>query len=307
MLLVALASVFALQAQPSSELLQIPVGELVFQARVAGPADGEPVLLLHGFPETSYAWRHQLEALGAAGFRAVAPDQRGYSPGARPADAAEYGMSFLVDDVVGIADALGFDRFHLVGHDWGGAVSWVVATVHGSRVRTLTVLSTPHYAAFGSARAVEGSDQAERSSYMDRWAKSGAEAEFLDDGAAGLRKCFDAPFFTPKDVQVYVKALGTPEAMRAALNWYTAMAASAPGAGGGGPPPRVAPVRVPTLYLWGTEDSAFGRATAEATPTYVTAPYRFEMFVGSGHWLMEQEPARVNALLLEHLRREHGD
>lgn len=307
MLHLALLSALVLQGGRSSDLIQIPVGELVFQARVAGPADGEPVLLLHGFPETSYAWRHQLEALGKAGFRAVAPDQRGYSPGARPTDADEYAMSFLVDDVIGIADALGFERFHLVGHDWGGAVAWVVATVHGSRVRTLTVLSTPHYAAFGSARANEGSDQAQRSSYMERWAKPGAEAEFLDDDAAGLRACFDAPFFTPEDVQVYVKALGTPAAMRAALNWYTAMAASAPGAGGGGPPPRVAPVRVPTLYVWGTEDPAFGRAAAEATPAYVTGPYHFEMLVGSGHWLAEQEPARIDALLLEHLRRGEGD
>jgi pimeloyl-ACP methyl ester carboxylesterase len=297
LLLTALAGL-----RPADDLLQIPVGELVFQARVAGPADGQPVLLLHGFPETSYAWRHQLQALGQAGFRAVAPDQRGYSPGARPEAVEEYAMSFLVDDVIGIADALGFERFHLVGHDWGGAVAWVVATVHADRIHSLTVVSTPHYAAFASARSRSGSDQAERSSYMQRWAQPGAEAEFLADDAAGLRACFDAPFFTPQDVQEYVAALGSPPAMRAALHWYGAMASSGTGSGGGGPPPRVAPVRVPTLYVWGTEDSAFGREAAQATPAYVTGPYRFERMIGSGHWLMEQEPARVNALLLEHLR-----
>jgi pimeloyl-ACP methyl ester carboxylesterase len=130
--------------------VRIPVGEDTFDARVAGPEDGELVLLLHGFPQTSYSWRSQLEALGAAGYRAVAPDQRGYSAGARPAEVERYAIPALVGDVIAIADELGGHRFHLVGHDWGAAVAWQVAGRHQDRLRSLTVLSVPHPSASAS-------------------------------------------------------------------------------------------------------------------------------------------------------------
>ena len=129
--------------------VELAVGDLVFDARAEGPADGELVLLLHGFPQTSLSWRHQLGALAAAGYRAVAPDQRGYSPGARPADVAEYRIERLVGDVLGFADALGVERFHLVGHDWGGAVAWQVAGRHPERLRTVTSLSRKNGSASG--------------------------------------------------------------------------------------------------------------------------------------------------------------
>lgn len=143
---------------PGLERITIPVGDLVFDALATGPAAGELVMLLHGFPQTGYAYSSQLAALGSAGYRAVAPDQRGYSPGARPAAAEAYAMSNLVSDVIGMADALGREEFHLVGHDWGGAVAWVTATRFPRRVRTLTVLSTPHFAAFGAELADPESD-----------------------------------------------------------------------------------------------------------------------------------------------------
>jgi len=143
------------------ERIELAVGAYTFGARAEGPPDGDLVLLLHGFPETSYEWRHQLAALGAAGHRAVAPDQRGYSPGARPAAVAEYAVEHLVADVGGFADALGADRFHLVGHDWGGFVAWYAGGSFPGRVRTLTVVSTPHPVAF--AAALRGTDQQERS------------------------------------------------------------------------------------------------------------------------------------------------
>ena len=123
-------------------------GELVFDVLVAGPDDGPAVILLHGFPETAQSWVHQTPVLAAAGYRVIAPDQRGYSPDARPTEVTAYRTDRLVADVVGLADALGVDRFHLVGHDWGGAVAWQVAGRHPDRLLTLTVLSTPHPAAF---------------------------------------------------------------------------------------------------------------------------------------------------------------
>ncbi|MDP8987695.1 MAG: alpha/beta hydrolase, partial [Actinomycetota bacterium] len=134
----------------------MPVGVETFDARVSGPEDGPLVLLLHGFPQTSAMWRRLLDALGAAGFRAVAPDQRGYSPGARPPDDDRYALDRLVADVLAMADQMGGHTFHLVGHDWGGIVAWRLAGQHRQRVRRLAVLSTPHPAAL--ARALSGAD-----------------------------------------------------------------------------------------------------------------------------------------------------
>src|SRR3954469_15289780 len=166
--------------------MQIVVGEETFEARVAGPEDGEVVLLLHGFPQTSWSWRSQLEALGAAGYRAVAPDQRGYSPGARPTEVEAYAVDHLVGDVVGIADALGVERFHLVGHDWGAAVAWVTAAYHPERLLTLTSVATPHLTPF--SRSIREGEQQAKSAYMAQLRDPGAEAFFLDDGAARLRR-----------------------------------------------------------------------------------------------------------------------
>src|SRR5262245_4062989 len=156
-----------------TEMVELGANGLTFRARVAGPADGRVVLLLHGFPQTSRCWAAQLDALAAAGHRAVAVDQRGYSPGARPADPRPSAMAHLVDDVLGIVDALGTDQVDLVGHDFGGAVAWTVAGHHPDKVRTLTVASSPHPAAFVQAyqaktQAPDGSasDQNQRSGYM---------------------------------------------------------------------------------------------------------------------------------------------
>src|SRR6478672_12526902 len=131
--------------------IEIPVGDLVFDATLAGPTDGPLVILLHGFPETSHCWRNQIAALTAAGYRVLAPDQRGYSPRARPEEVGVYDGPHLRADVIAFADHLGAERFHLVGHDWGGAVAWQVAGRHADRLRTLTVLSTPHPGAFRAA------------------------------------------------------------------------------------------------------------------------------------------------------------
>jgi pimeloyl-ACP methyl ester carboxylesterase len=129
--------------------LEIDANGLTFTARAAGPHDGRRVLLLHGFPQTSWSWRAQLEDLGRAGYRAVAPDQRGYSIGARPRAVEDYRLEHLQSDVLALADAMEMGTFDLVGHDWGGMVAWVVAARHPDRVRSLTVVSTPQRAGSG--------------------------------------------------------------------------------------------------------------------------------------------------------------
>jgi pimeloyl-ACP methyl ester carboxylesterase len=267
---------------------------LVFTAREAGPDDGAPVLLLHGFPETSRCWAAQLDALAAVGRRAVAFDQRGYSPGARPDDVAAYKPAALVSDVLQVADACGFDRFDLVGHDFGGMVAWMAAGHHPDRVRALTVASTPHPAAF-KASYQASSDQNERSGYMRsfRAAERGeAEAQLLADDAAGLRAVYAG---LPLDaVDEYVAVLSEPGALVAAIDWYRSMSGKASAA--------TPAAEVPTLYVWSDRDPSLGRDAAEATAELVSGPYRFEVLEGVGHWIPELAADRFTPLLLEHLQ-----
>lgn len=277
--------------------LELAVGDLVFDARAEGPDDGALVLLLHGFPQTSFSWRHQLPALAAAGFHAVAPDQRGYSPRARPADVGEYRFDRLVGDVLGFADALGADRFHLVGHDWGGAVAWQVAGRHSDRLVTVTSVSTPHPAAFG--RAIRDGDQRDRSSYIEFFRSPSAEPFFLDNDAAGLRTLYTASALPEDAVEEYVRVLTQPGAMTGALDWYrSADLGLVEGLG---------PITTPTMYVWSTYDPALGREAAEATAGCVEGPYRFEVLEEVSHWIPEQAPARLNELLLAHLGGAESD
>ena len=266
---------------------------MVFTARVAGPEDGPPVLLLHGFPQTSRCWAAQLEALGGAGNRAVAFDQRGYSPGARPDDVEAYKPAALVADVLRVADACGFERFDLVGHDFGGMVAWMVAGHHPERVRTLTVASTPHPAAFRSS--YKGSDdQNERSGYMRSFraaARGEVEGQLLADDAAGLRAVYAG--LDAVAVDEYVRVLAQPGALVAAIDWYRSMSGKASAA--------TPPASVPTLYVWSDQDPSLGRDAAEATAALVTGPYRFEVLEGVGHWIPELAADRFTPLLLEHL------
>jgi pimeloyl-ACP methyl ester carboxylesterase len=269
-------------------------GPMVFDALVAGPVGGPAVLLLHGFPETSVSWRQQMPVLAAAGYRVVAPDQRGYSPRARPGVVEAYRTDRLVADVVDLADALGIDQFHLVGHDWGGAVAWQVAGRHPDRLLTLTVLSTPHPSAFRVALAGEaGRDQGERSGYVQFFRAEGTEHTMLADDAALLRLVYAGSGLSDTESAPYLAAMGSPEALGAALNWYRgADITLVDGLG---------PIVTPTLYVWSTDDVALGRAAAEATAAFVEGPYRFVALEGIDHWVAEHAPEAVNRLLLEHL------
>jgi pimeloyl-ACP methyl ester carboxylesterase len=276
------------------DLTEIAVGAYSFDALVDGPDDGELVLLLHGFPQTSASWHYQIEALAAAGYRAIAPDQRGYSPRARPTELGAYALPELVGDVIGFADVLGAERFHLVGHDWGGAVAWQVAGRHPDRLQTLTVVSTPHPDALRRAYQGElGGDQAERSAYMAFFRRPDSQDRLLDNDAAGFRLLFARSGMPEGREQPYLEALGTPQALGAALNWYRM--------GSGADAERLGPITTPTLYVWSTEDVALGSEAAEATAQCVEGPYRFAVIEGVSHWIAEQAPDRLNQLLLEHI------
>ena len=264
---------------------------LTFDARAAGPVDGELVILLHGFPQSSAMWKPQLDALAAAGYRAMAPDQRGYSRRARPPEVDRYHVDRLVEDVLAIADRLGVERFHVIGHDWGAVVAWHVAGRHPDRVRTLTALSVPHPVAFAAALASADGDQRRRSGYISFFREVGtAEDALLAGGLAEMLRWSGYPL----DVHDVVDRMSEPGALTAALNWYRAMDVSLAA---------VPSITVPTLYVWSTGDVALGREGAVATTDHVDAPYRFEVLEGVSHWIPEEVPDVLNRLLLEHLGR----
>lgn len=271
------------------EYLSIPTAAGSFDAIAAGPADGRPVLLLHGFPEAAVSWEHQVAVLGDRGYRAVAPDQRGYSPGVRPELAAEYGMDSIVGDVLAIADELGWSRFDLVGHDWGAAAAWWTASEHPGRLRTLTAVSTPHPGALGNALRTD-EDQQMRSQYMRDWRSSGTEKQMLANNGEALRRMFEWKVPGSR-VDEYVRRLSEPGALTAALNWYRANR----------PRAEIGKVTVPTLYVWSTEDVAFGSTAALDTENWVAGAYSFQMLEDVTHWIPEEVPEVLTALLLEHL------
>ena len=269
------------------ESLRIPSGELVLDAVAVGPADGPPVVLLHGFPQTSWSWRGVWPVLADAGFRVVAPDLRGYSPDARPQDVEAYRVEHLVGDVLAVLDHVG-GTAHVVGHDWGAAVAWHLAGRHAERVRTLTAVSVPHPVAF--AQALRGdADQRAKSQYMRDWRSPDTERALLD---GGLETVFGG--IPAVDAERYLRVLRQPGALTAALGYYRAQSArDLEGLG---------PITSPTLYVWSDEDAALGGTAARATGDHVAGPYRFEVLHGVSHWVPEQAPDRLAALLLEHLR-----
>ena len=268
---------------------QIAARGLVFDTLQWGPDDGRTVLLLHGFPQRNTSWTEVGRRLGEIGLRAVAVNQRGYSPGARPVAVEAYAMPELVADTVAFVDALG-GAVDLVGHDFGGVVGWQVAARHPQRVRTWTALSTPNQLAINDELARSAAAR-ERFGYMRHFREVGvAENALLADRGAGLRALFGTAV-PAEQVDADVEFFAAPGALTAALNWYRAMNRhDAEGLG---------LVRVPTTFLWGSADMAFGRDAAEGTATYVAAPYRFVPLEGAGHWLLEEAVDTVAEAIAE--------
>jgi pimeloyl-ACP methyl ester carboxylesterase len=277
-----------------SETRTIRVAGLDFTVDLHGPADGTPVLMLHGFPQSRAAWRSQGAALGAAGFRTVAPDQRGYSAGARPDGIAPYAAANIVDDALGLMHALGHDRFHLVGHDWGGQIAWLTAVRAPERILSLSVLSRPHPAAFARAFAADP-EQPNRSRHHKAFQDGSAATGLRADDFAALRAMFAGAGVPKATAEAYIATLSPPGALEAAIAWYRA---------GGDRSLRAADVPkvgARTLYVWGDADTTVGPMAAEATGEFVTGPYRFQPIAGAGHFLTDETPDLINRLLLEHI------
>lgn len=271
------------------------IGDLVFDYEDDGPRDAPVVLLLHGFPEDRSSWDRIAEDLQRVGYRTVRPDQRGYSPGARPSAVDAYRLGPLVLDAVGLLDALGVERAHVVGHDWGGAVAWGVASAHPDRVLTLTVLSTPHPAAM--RQAMLRGTQALRSWYMGMFQVPGLAERLL---APGGRMWAAVMRGLPREAKErYSANARRPGALTAMLQWYRALPRDLAR-------PSIAwrRIEVPTLYVWGARDPALGETAARMTGSFVRGPYTFVILPREGHWLPELAAGPVLDVLIPHLQRE---
>jgi pimeloyl-ACP methyl ester carboxylesterase len=261
-----------------------------FDALAAGPADGELVLLLHGFPQTASCWHDALNTLAAAGYRAVAPSQRGYSAGARPTDVDAYRVSELSSDVLGFASALGRTRFHLAGHDWGGSVAWAVAGEHPDAVISLTAVSTPHTAAL--RQALQGPRQRLQMAYIPVLRLPLVPESLFDAGGgiaieALLTATGLSPAHAHRDVAA-LRALGPS----GALNWYRAL---------GTERSHAEPVSVPVLHIWSDRDPAFTREATELTAEHCTGDYHLLELEGGSHWIPDEHWDDVADVVLEHL------
>ena len=200
-------------------MAEITTDQGTFTAEVAGPDDGDLVVLLHGFPQSRHSWRDQVPFLAGHGFLAVAPDGRGYSPGVQPdpaADVQAYGLDRLVADVLDVAAVSrpAVDRFHLVGHDWGGQVAWAVAARHPDRLASLTVLSRPHPEAFKQAIRDDADNQRHRSRHHGRFHDPDTARLLLEDGAHRLRQSLGSSGVPDRHVDEYMAVVGNPARSR---------------------------------------------------------------------------------------------
>jgi pimeloyl-ACP methyl ester carboxylesterase len=269
--------------------MRLSAREFVFEVTVGGTsrAGHAPVLLLHGFPQNAAQWDQVAAALHAAGRTTIAPNQRGYSPDARPSDVDAYAMAECVADAVAILDALDAPEVDVVGHDWGSLVAWHLAAAHPDRVRTLTAVSVPHPEAMGAAIATDADQQA-RSAYIKLFRQAGkAEDLLLEDCGARLRAMFAG--CPPELVDTYVAPMLDRDALTGALNWYRAMTretTACPAVG------------VPTTFVWGDGDLAIGATAARACAAHVAADYRFVPLAGVSHWVPDEAPDALAEAIL---------
>ena len=270
--------------------IQIKARGFTFDALSDGPEEGPLLILLHGLPRTSWEWHHQIPKFAEAGFRVVAPDMRGYSPGARPEGKRKYAVKEFVKDTLAIADELGWaDRpFHLMACSIGAVIAWVVAAKYPTRVATLACINQPHPMAIVDTMATQAADsQREGYTYFSKYREEGREWENFE---TALNR-YDLP---EEELEPYRKALGSDEALRAVFHWYRVLRV-----------PVLKPVVMPTMYIWPRNVTNVKKETAEANAKYVKGPYRFEILEKALNFALQMEPEKTTRLLLEHLA-EHA-
>lgn len=250
---------------------------------------GRPVILLHGFPDSGRLWRHQVPALAEAGFQVIVPDLRGYGRSGKPEAVDAYHLSALAGDVLAVLGDVGVERAHVVGHDWGAALAWALASFAPERVDHLVVLSVGHPATFRRTAA-----QNEKSWYMLLFQFAGIAERWLSDNDwANFRAWAHHP-----DCDAVIGELEAGESLTPALNWYRANVAPESWLS---PPPALPPVQAPTMGIWSTGDVALTEKQMTDSAQNVTGPWRYERIDGPGHWMQLEVPDTINRLLVDFL------
>jgi len=272
--------------------VRVDVDGVGIEFDVTGPDDGPPVLLLHGFPDSARLWRHQARALADAGFRVIAPDLRGFGRSSKPGSVDAYNLLYLAGDVTAVLDSVGASRAHVVGHDWGAALGWGLASLAPDRVDHLVAMSVGHPTAFRHA----GMAQLQRSWYMLLFQFPGVAERWLrDDDWANLRAWSRHP-----DLDELIADLERDGSLTPALNWYRA---NLPAESWVGPPLNLPLVLAPVMGIWSSRDFALTEAQMTGSAPFCTNGFRYERLHGLGHWMQLEGPDHVNALLLDFLPR----
>jgi len=267
----------------------IRIGELNFY--VVDEGSGPAALLLHGFPDSSDLWRNQIPVLVDAGLRVIVPDLRGFGESDKPIEVEAYALPVILQDTLGLLDKLGIERAHVVSHDWGAAVGWLLAALHPDRVNRFVALSVGHGNAFRQA----GLDQREKSWYMLLFQFSGlAEQVLVRDNWKLFR---DLVRHHP-ETEKWIKDLARPGALTAGLNWYRANAGPEMFLAEPQPLPKV---QAPTLAVWSSWDAYLTEAQVVRSAEWVTGSWQYERLEGASHWMQFDQPARLNDLLVKFL------
>jgi pimeloyl-ACP methyl ester carboxylesterase len=263
---------------------------------LAGPKDGKPVILLHGFPEFWYGWHKQMTALAEAGFRVIVPDQRGYNLSEKPKGVRSYSLKELTADILGLIDALGYDKVYLAGHDWGAAVAWMLAVWHPERFHKLAILNVPH------PKVMSDTVRRDPRQMLKSWYIGFFQLPWIPEAVLGgnhssglgrlLRSSGHAHSFEPADLAEYRTAWSQPGALSGMGNWYRAILRYPPDM------PENPRVRIPTLMIWGVQDVALARWMARPSIDYCDDG-QLIFFEDATHWVQHDRAAEVSALLVD--------
>jgi pimeloyl-ACP methyl ester carboxylesterase len=268
---------------------RVDVDGVSIEYQVTG--QGRPVVLLHGFPDSGRLWRHQVPALAAAGFQVIVPDLRGYGRSGQPDAVGAYSLALLAGDVQAVLAAEQVSRAHVVGHDWGAALAWVLATFAPDQVDHLAILSVGHPATF--LRTLE---QRQMSWYMLLFLFPGVAERWLsEDNWANFRSWACHP-----DADQVIADLEATGSLIPGLNWYRANIRPEAWAG---PPPPLPPVQAPAMGIWSTGDMTLSEVQMTDSAQSTAGPFRYERLDGPGHWMQLDAPDQVNELLLDFLPR----
>ena len=287
----AFAQNILLYEKDGESFADVKVNNLTFICRVSGLENtGDAVILLHGFPETSRMYYDLIPVLVSEGYKVVAPDQRGYSQGARPSKISDYSIDKLSQDVIDIADAFQFEKFHLVGHDWGSAVGWVTAALYSERIISWTALSVPHLDAFFDAINTD-KDQQRKSQYIKFFKKPILpELYFKIFGYTYLKNIWRKS--SQLEIEKYLEVFKQRGALKASLNWYRANMNNED--------KFIGDITTPTLIIYGLKDMAIGEKSVDESEKYLTGDYKIEK-LKAGHWLIQESFEAVSNRILQHL------